>query len=60
MEREDIVTSDGMVIRDGLIIRATRAALMGYYLAQEFDDIGPFDRFVELCREAGTEIVGEE
>lgn len=59
MEREDIITKDGMVIRDGIIIRASTAALMGYYLRQGFDDIGPFDWFVELCREAGTEIVDE-
>lgn len=49
-----------MIIHKGYIIEATESELWEYYLKQEFDDVMPFDTFLELMRNHNVHIIKDE
>jgi hypothetical protein len=49
-----------MIIHKGYIIEATESELWKYYLKQEFDDVMPFDTFLELMRNHNVHIIKDE
>jgi hypothetical protein len=49
-----------MIIHKGYIVEATESELWKYYLKQEFDDVMPFDTFLELMRNHNVHIIKDE
>lgn len=49
-----------MIIHKGYITEATEDELWKYYLKHEFDDVMPFDNFLELMRGRNVHIIKDE
>lgn len=49
-----------MKVDNGIIVEATREELRSYWLSRGFDDVYPFDDFVDAMRDAGTKVVDED
>ena len=49
-----------MKIVGGKITEATRDEMFDYYLTREFDDVMPFQEFLETWKRLGTKITDEK
>lgn len=49
-----------MKIENGIIVEATEMELYDYWLSRGFDDIYPFNDFIDAMCDAGTKVVNED
>lgn len=46
-----------MKVKNNKIVEATESELFDYYIKRGFDDLMPFDTYIESCKRNGTKIV---
>lgn len=49
-----------MKIENGIIVEASTIELYDYWLSRGFDDIYPFNDFIDVMCDAGTKVVNED
>jgi hypothetical protein len=49
-----------MKIENGFIVEATESELFKYYLTRGYDDIMPFDLYLERMKEAGVNVIEDK